>query len=82
MYKKIINEIEKSITEGAKKQFDALYAIASICYLWATIFYICQCEKWTKNFQKTVEISKTKTFKLCKMMQGAKNMWEKCKKIC
>ena len=47
-----------------------------------TIFYICQCEKWTKNFQKTVEISKTKTFKLCKMMQGAKNMWEKCKKIC
>ena len=25
-----------------------------------TIFYICQCEKWTKNFQKTVEISKIK----------------------
>lgn len=30
------------IVEGAKKHFDALYAIASICYLWATIFYICQ----------------------------------------
>ena len=30
------------IVEGIKKQFDALYAIASICYLWATIFYICQ----------------------------------------
>ena len=30
------------IVEGIKHNFDALYAIASICYLWATIFYIGQ----------------------------------------
>ncbi len=30
------------IVEGAKKHFDAVYGIACICYLWATIFYICQ----------------------------------------
>ena len=37
-----------------------------------TIFHKEQCEKWTKKNQKSVEISKIKKYKLCKMPQGAK----------
>jgi hypothetical protein len=47
-----------------------------------TIFHIWQCEKWTKKSPKTVEIPKIKICKLCKVIQGAKKMVEKCKKIC
>lgn len=30
------------IVEGSKKHFDGIYAIASICYLWASVFFFCQ----------------------------------------
>ena len=47
-----------------------------------TIFYICQCEKWTNSIPKTVEISKFKYQNWCKMLQGAKKLGENYKKIC
>ena len=30
------------IAEGALGHFTALYAIACVCYTWASVFYICQ----------------------------------------
>jgi len=30
------------IVEGLLGHFSAIYAIASICYLWAGVFYLCQ----------------------------------------
>lgn len=38
----VIIAVAFMIIEGAQAHFTALYAIATICFVWASVFYFCQ----------------------------------------